>query len=422
MNNTITYLQSLRTDNAFFNASFLLMALAMLLLPFTTWFMWPIGVLLMTLWVCQWNWREKWENFKTNDGIPYGFFLLGICLIPLLGFINSENMPAAWSTLEAYIWFFFAPLIFLTTSTKNWKRKHFDVLLSLFVIGAAADLVCLFLFGIYRTAKTGDLNFMFSDKFCFNNHHTYTALYFTFAYLLIFERLLNRQHEMTKKHAIGLYLLGFLFAIGVLCVYSRAGILIILFMHTLWCLYAVYRKRSRWKYLLPLTLLVFGLFTIMIETSPVNRFAAYSIHYNHNSDDKQTDRRWFIWKAAWDGVVESMPWGVGTGDGNDVVTENYYKSGHYDEVNCNAHNQFLFVLLTNGILGLVITLLYFITPLCTGIKHRDLMLVSLFLLLFSNCLFECMFERRAGAYFFAVIIPLLIMRANVHTLGDTLKQ
>ena len=152
MNSNATYLQELRTDNAFFNASFLLMALAMLLLPFTTWFMWPIGVLLMTLWVCQWNWREKWKNFKANDGIPYGIFLLGICLIPLLGFINSENMPAAWSTLEAYIWFLFAPLIFLTTSAKTWKRQHFDVLLSLFVIGAAADLVCLFLFGIYRTA------------------------------------------------------------------------------------------------------------------------------------------------------------------------------------------------------------------------------------------------------------------------------
>lgn len=91
MNKLSAYCQSLRTQDVFFNISYILMMIMMGLLPITTYLMWPIGITLLVLWICQWNWREKWENFKANDGIPYGFFLLGICLIPTLGFLNSEN-------------------------------------------------------------------------------------------------------------------------------------------------------------------------------------------------------------------------------------------------------------------------------------------------------------------------------------------
>ena len=100
MNKIQNLLHSLQTPNAFFNISYVLMVMMMVLLPFTTFFMWPIGILLMILWISEGNWREKWENFKTNNGIPYGFFLLGICLIPPLGLLNSTNMAAAWSTVE----------------------------------------------------------------------------------------------------------------------------------------------------------------------------------------------------------------------------------------------------------------------------------------------------------------------------------
>ena len=80
MNKLHSYFLSLKTSDPYFNVSYILMMLMMALLPFTTFFMWPIGVLLMLIWAFQGNWREKWENFKTNDGIPYGFFLLGITM------------------------------------------------------------------------------------------------------------------------------------------------------------------------------------------------------------------------------------------------------------------------------------------------------------------------------------------------------
>ena len=149
MNRLSTYWQSIRTPDAYFNISYALMMFMMALLPFTVFFMWPIGVALMVLWVCQWNWREKWKNFKENNGIPYGFFLLGIFLIPILGFIKSENMPIAWRSFECHIWFLFTPLVFLTTSPKLWTKNHFKMLLVLFSISEVLLLLFFLIRGIY---------------------------------------------------------------------------------------------------------------------------------------------------------------------------------------------------------------------------------------------------------------------------------
>lgn len=414
MNRLHTYFSSLQTPDPFFNVSFILMMLMMALLPFTTFFMWPIGIILMLLCIFQNNWREKWENFKTNDGIPYGFFLLSICLIPLLGFINSENMPIAWRTFECYVWFFFTPFIFLTTSPNTWKKQHLHILLALFSISEILYLAFLFTNSIGHVIESGNIRYMYNNFFCYNSHHAYVALYATFVYLLIFNTLLDRQHKMPKARVVLLYFLEIFLAVGIFCMYSRAGILIFLIMHLLWSGYAIYLKHSRWKIITLLMVIVFAFFAVFLATAPDNRFTKEAITFERG-DGKDPDARLIIWQASWDGAVENLPWGVGTGDGNDVVVEKYHENGHWLKSNhpYNAHNQILFAMLTNGIPGLIIILLYFYAPLGLALKHRDIMLLSLFLLLFLNCLVECMFDRRAGVDFFAIMIPLFILRVRI---------
>lgn len=423
MNKIHHSLQSLQTPDPFFNISYVLMMLMMVLLPFTTYFMWPIGILLLLLWTFQGNWREKWENFKINDGIPYGFFQLSIFLIPVLGFINSSNLAIAWRTFECYLWFLFAPIIFLTTSPKIWKKQHFYVLLGLFSAGVIIYLFSLFVHGIYKTATTGDTSYMYNSYFCYNSHHAYTALYINLVYLLIFYYLVHHQQNLKKKYVVLLYFLELFLAVGIFCVYSRAGILTFLFLQLVWSIYAIYLKPSRWKIMLALTALVFGLFTVLVITSPTNRFTQEAISFRHrNKTDKKPDARLIIWQAAKDGAIENLPWGVGTGDGYEVVVEKYHENGHWltKDHPYNAHNQILFVLLTNGIPGLILILLYFYTPLALSIKHRDILLLTMFLLMFLNCLVECMFDRRAGVDFFAIMISLFILR--VHSTDNSLSK
>lgn len=413
MNKLSAYWSSLRTSDVYFNISYAVMMLMMVLLPFTVYFMWPIGVTLLVLWICQWNWREKWENFKQNDGIPYGFFLLGICLIPLLGFINSENMPIAWRTFECHLWFFITPLVFLTTSPKLWTKRHFDTLLILFSTSVTL-LILFFIFrGIHRTFETGEIIYLFNNLFCSKWHHAYVALHVTFVYILIFHYLINNSPCIPAKRKILLYITSFILITGIFFLYSRAGILIFLLIHLLWCVYAIYRKPSRWKPIFGISFVVFAFFFVMITNSPINRFTEYTMNIQKKNDDT-TDPRLIIWQAALEGIEENLPWGVGTGDGNDIIVEKYHENGHWGNSNhsYNAHNQFLSALLTNGIPGLIILLLYFYAPLGLAIKHRDMLLLSIFLLMTLNCLVECMFDRRAGVDFFAIMIPLLVLRCK----------
>ena len=254
---------------------------------------------------------------------------------------------------------------------------------------------------------------MYNNFFCYNSHHAYVALYATFVYILIFKNLLENQHTMPKARVVLLYFLEVFLAVGIFCMYSRAGILIFLIVHLIWSAYAIYLKHSRWKIISLILVIVFSAFAVFLITAPDNRFTMDSLTLE-SEDGKRPDPRLIIWQAAWDGAVENLPWGVGTGDGNDMVVKMYHENGFWTNSDhpYNAHNQFLFAMLTNGILGLILTILYFLVPFCTAIKHRDMMLFSIFLLLFFNCLVECMFDRRAGVDFFAIMIPLFIVKVH----------
>ena len=254
---------------------------------------------------------------------------------------------------------------------------------------------------------------MFSDIYCYDYHHAYVALYATFVYILVFYYLIVNSHCISIKRKAFLYATALFVTVSILFLYSRAGILIFLFMHVVWSVYAICRKPTRWKVITLILAIVFASFAVFLISAPDNRFTKDALTLG-SEDGKRPDPRLIIWQAAWDGAVENLPWGVGTGDGNDMVVEKYHDNGFWadQDHSYNAHNQFLFALLTNGILGLILTVLYFLVPLCTAIKHQDMMLFSIFLLLFFNCLVECMFDRRAGVDFFAIMIPLFIVKAH----------
>lgn len=400
------------------------MVLIMALLPFTTYLMWPFGILLMLLWIAQGQWRAKWENFKANDGIPYGIFLLAICLIPIFGLINSTHQAYAWRTVECYLWFFIAPVILLTTSRKLLTRKHIHLLLGVFATSVLLHIIVLFAHGIFMAVKTGDNSYLYYSTFSFLRHPTYVALYTTFAYILFFLYIFeNKINLPTPKKAL-LFVAAAVLLIGVFCLYSRAGILTFIIIHLPLGIYVIHRRKSAWKGMLLIFSLIVGMFIILMTThiAPENRFLEPKYTMDENGEKKTSDARIVIWQAAWEAAVENLPFGTGTGDCFEATREKYREKGYWVdfEHNYNAHNQYLQALLTNGIPGLVILLLYFFTPLGVSIRYKDILLFSIFILLLLNSCVECVFDRRFGVDFFALMIPLLMLRAGGQSSGNEL--
>jgi len=385
-------------------------------LPFTTYLMWPIGILLVVLWVAQGDWRGKWENFKANDGIPYGLFLFGICLIPLTGLLNSDHMNYAWRTVECYLWFFIAPLILLTISRKLLTKEHIKTLLVLFCVSVCLHLLVLYVRGFYMTFKTGDTTYLYYSTFSFLRHPTYVSLYTTFVYLLILVYLIDNHDLIKLKRKIALYAVEAVLLLSVFLLYSRAGIITLVVVHLPIAVYAVRKRKTEWKWMLLVFVVIVALFTWLMTTDimPKNRFTAtkYKLE-NDKSDETHSDRRLILWQAGWQAAVENLPFGTGTGDVFQAIREKYQQNGYLQNFkhNYNAHNQYLQALITNGIPGLILLLLYFFTPLGESIRHKDIMLLSIFILLALNSCVECVFDRRFGVDFFAIMIPLLMLRA-----------
>lgn len=415
MNSIRTYCHDLRTPDRLFNVSFIIMVLTMALLPFTTYLMWPFSILLMLLWIAQGQWRAKWENFKANDGIPYGIFLLTIFLIPILGLTNSTNTPFAWRTFECYLWFFFAPTILLTTSREILTKKHIHLLLGVFSASVILHILVLFTRGIYMATTTGDSAYLYYSTFSFLRHPTYVAIYTTFAYTLLFVKLIDHHDMLTRAKKTILYISCCVLLIGVFCLYSRAGIITFIAIHFPLAVYAVHRRKANWKGMLFVLSLIFCLFIMQITShfAPKNRFAEFKYDTEQKGSNGKPDARLIIWEAAWEAAVENLPFGTGTGDCFDAIREKYQANGYWKDWdhNYNAHNQYLQALLTNGIPGIIILLLYFFTPFGTSVRHKDILLFILFVILSLNSLAECVFDRRFGVDFFALMIPLLMLRA-----------
>jgi O-antigen ligase len=73
----------------------------------------------------------------------------------------------------------------------------------------------------------------------------------------------------------------------------------------------------------------------------------------------------------------------------------------------NAHNQFLEVLLENGIIGLVLFISIFVSMFYIGISDKNLLYIMFILMIFMFLLFETVLNRLAGVTFFSFFSMLL---------------
>jgi O-antigen ligase len=127
--------------------------------------------------------------------------------------------------------------------------------------------------------------------------------------------------------------------------------------------------------------------------------------------DTHTDywERFALWEAALN--AGSNIWvGVGTGDYEDALNQYYrgHQMGQFAQSNLNAHNQYVQLMLSNGILGLVAFLVMMVRPLYLATASKDLLGV---LLLYPFVLYginEVFLGRYQGVVFFGLVHQTLI--------------
>ena len=127
-----------------------------------------------------------------------------------------------------------------------------------------------------------------------------------------------------------------------------------------------------------------------------------------------------IWKLAGELIQENILLGTGTGDVRDELVKTYYANdfeyGYSKKL--NAHNQYLQIWATVGIIGILLFVLALLLPLL-NIKSYPQFLFPMFVLIIAlNAMTESTMEVQRGVLFFAFFYSLLVVGKEIHTLKE----
>jgi len=404
-----------------FFITYCLLIIAMASMPFTRYLMLPIELALLLNWIVEWNWKEKCENLKNNGLYYYLWLFLAFYLLAIIGLTYSTNLRCAIADLDCKSWLVVATLIFFFSDSKFLTNKRIAYLLLIFSISTVLVMCSCLVWSTIEWQHDRQLyHFTYIWLSHFKTHPSYLAMYVTFAIItassvLLFKPVIFQEIKpvINRSVSYSVLIIGvpFLFLLQ-----SKAGVLIeLLVLLSLLLLKLNWHKR---RYLLSISLVIILLSSLVLTFSHIQLPYRFQKAWNAFSQPKDTNNahegtlvRISVWQTSWQLAKEYLPFGVGTGDVKQTLSDRYDKLNmdYIRDHQLNSHNQYLQTLVALGIPGLLTLLLWLVIPFGIAI-HTHTPIYAFFLLIIAlNMLVESMLETRAGLDFIAIMHSLLFV-------------
>jgi len=320
-----------------------------------------------------------------------------------------------------YLEYKMALVLFPTVFSFQPKNKISLRIPALFMIVATFIVSITGLISALLTfAETGNVTSLLSTSFSFIHHPTYLSVFAAFCCATLIFGLKSKWSYFTKTNVLVLFL--FFFAVQILCV-SLAGVLFVL-GYLIYLTFSTIKKKLSTSMFIGFVCAIFVALFSVVKFTPeigdqmVNSFG-YLTEYMEDPDEfirsKQTyvggsETRLILWTAAFK-VANENPFGVGTGNVDDAMTEMLNRIGQSNMAvrKLNPHNQYFQTAVEVGVIGLIVLLAIFFLGFYYAIKNRNELLLFVLISLAFNCLFESMLQRQSGIVFFTFWICLLIL-------------
>jgi O-antigen ligase len=232
-------------------------------------------------------------------------------------------------------------------------------------------------------------------------------MYVLLSVIISFESWFDNAIKMRSR--IGWFILGILLLAGIYFISSRAGILAVIILIPFYALNKIIKlRKGRFIWISVLVILILAL-PLIRKNDRVNYFIS-GFSREQKLELRQRDDRIIIWESAGKIIKRNLLIGVGIGDVRNELVKEYgrigeegLKLGRY-----NTHNQFVEVLLENGMIGLLLFLILFGFMIFISFSEKNL-LYGLFILIVSIFfMFETVLYRLAGISFFSLFSFLLL--------------
>ena len=354
----------------------------------------------------------------------YLWFMLAFAIWLITSFFLSENHSDGLRSLQLRL-----PLILFPLSIglmRLTKQLRDTILLGIAIIVSVSCFVSL-CWSINRFILENNSAWLYNDalSYLIGQQSIYTSLFvniaiYIFAYYLLYSGLSRGYKFLLIVAIIFLFIISYLLA-------SR-NMMLILYMSTIF--FSFYFILTKKKYLggaaLLMGIIITGFLVFKFFPKTINRFRelAYT-QFNFQSQAKEshyagelTPEQWnganfrlAAWQCGWQLFKEHPFTGVDLGDKEAELLRVYTQKKFQFAIatNKNVHNNYLDILFSMGVAGLVLFLTgWILLPLFQAIRNHD-GLAFLILITFSLAMVtENYFDRSVGAMLFGFFVPFLL--------------
>jgi O-antigen ligase len=393
--------------------------MVVVIMPLYIWYSPPFMVAWGVLWIMQ-----CWSNndFRTVSFGRYRlllFFFVTFYLWQLIGVFYSENVKLGWSMLFTRFSFLLFPLVFTTPGNEIEKRGA--ILLKLFAGSTTLNILICFGYAIYRSISVSDgiltfnphppeaywMSFFYGTLFSINQHPSYLSMYVIISAFISLESWSEHKPANFLRH--GWLFLALLLFVSLYLLSSRSGLIAAAILIPVYFFSKIRAKWTRTGIIVAASLL-FVVSVLMVSTNERMRYAISEISKGSIKQLVQQDGRVAIWQSSLHLIRENLIFGVGTGDVRQELVKEYSMQGEENLVinQYNAHNQFLEVLLENGLIGLLIFGSLIILMIRIAINERRLLYGLFIIMILIFFLFETVLNRLWGVSFFSLFSFLIL--------------
>lgn len=336
--------------------------------------------------------------------------LLLYYLVLVIGLIYSDDMSSGMSVLERNLSLIMVP--FLLSKVDHLDKKFLNTTFSVFTVGViTASLICLG-YAVWRDMYLDFHHGYYYDQFTtiIDSQPTYMAYYVCFSIIFLLYFLSYESTTTFQKTGISFAII-FLSVILMLTA-GRSTFASMLMMTSFFFLKLLFETaplRNRLLGIAVTTLLV----AIIFFQSPYVRKIIPDFP-NGRSGSMQQIRgdsweRLILWKSAIEASSNIMV-GVGTGDHGVVMNEYFRSHGlpEYAESNLNAHNQYIQILFSNGLIGLAAVLILMMRPIMLSVWRQNIFGMLTFFPFLIYGISEVFLGRYQGIIFFVLLHKLFV--------------
>lgn len=399
--------------------SYVCALLSVIILPIHVKYLPPFMIMWGICWILEnytrfniiWNSKKEYKLLFIMFVVYY--------LWQAIGLIYTTDIKMGLLNLFGRLALILFPLVLIFPGETIINKAK--ILIRIFALSTFLFILFCIVYALYRSVSLQNglwtfnphpaeypwLSYFYGSDLTISQHPSYIAMYVLLSVFICFESWFD--HSAKFQYRILWLILGFLLLISMYFLSSRAGILISLILIPFYIIYKFNRLRKGKFIWIVVILIVILLIPLVLKNKRVDYL--YGEVFNKQVDyQRKKDPRFLIWGSTLNIVQQNLLLGVGIGDVRTELAKEYERIGEVEmaKERLNAHNQFLEVLLENGIIGLVLFISMFICMFYIAFSDKNLLYGMFILMLFMFFLFETILYRLAGVSFFSLFSFLLL--------------